>query len=133
MSTSGYRVICVIILFHGLPKGKLLFLDPQLKRSICWWLILWLKWFGYVNFLSSCYIDQLCVLLSSVVTTFQQFTWRPIQYNIAESNTLSLTFILFREKVALGKIRVLHVPTSVPTSAQFVVYSYQGASDCILH
>jgi hypothetical protein len=54
--------VWVIILFHGLPKATLLFLGPQLKRSIVWWLILWLERFGYVNF-SWSYIDQLSVLL----------------------------------------------------------------------
>jgi hypothetical protein len=68
-STFGYCVFWVIILFHGLPRGKFLFPGPQLKWSTGRLLILLLKRFGFVNFLSSS-VDQLSEQLSSTVTMF---------------------------------------------------------------
>jgi hypothetical protein len=62
-----------------------------------------LKRFGFVN-LSSSFIALLSAPPLSIVIIFLQSTWPPIQ------SSIDIHFV--RENVALGEVRVLHVPTS---------------------
>jgi hypothetical protein len=88
----AFVFIWVIMLFLGLPKGRLQFPDLRLNTELS--PMLSLRPCGFANFLLNS-IDLSSRLQSFIVTIFLQSTWQPIQFNIVVPSILRLTFTLF--------------------------------------
>jgi hypothetical protein len=69
---------------------------------------------GFTNFLLNS-IDLSSGLQLFIVTIFLQFTWQPIG-SASRTKHIKIEIHFVREKVALGKVRVLYVPTSATSS-----------------
>lgn len=101
----------VIILFHGLLIVRLLFLTPVPRLNIVGLRMLLLKPPRYVIF----YFELHCPLKWATPVYYDNISvvymsHNPVQHQRTKHVEMDIHFV--REKVALGHIRVLHVPSS---------------------
>jgi hypothetical protein len=70
----------------------------------------WLRLVGFINSWAS-FVVLYHVLLLSIVTTSVPYTTNPVHHQRTKHVEINIHFV--RERVALGVVRVLHVPTSL--------------------
>lgn len=111
-------IVCflAIILYHGPPSTNTLSRGQVLKSNTGVLLMLWPRLAGFVNSSVSFTILE-HVLLLYIVTTSVVFLSNPIHHQRTKHMEIDLDFI--REHVALGVVRVLHVPTSLQSADIF--------------
>jgi hypothetical protein len=99
--------IWMIILFLGLVKGRLQFLGLQLKPST----ELLQRRFGYVKLLVGLHrpLERATIVYCDNISSVYMAS-NLVQHHRTKHIEIDIHFV--REKVALGEVRVFHIPTS---------------------
>lgn len=94
---QGTMFFSALLLFYGVPKGKVLLQSPQLRQSIARWHIHQQNFPSFDNFqrISGSFFP---LGVSYGVTTFLQFYLPPIRYFMHKLNMLKSITILFEKR-----------------------------------
>jgi hypothetical protein len=107
-------IVCflAIILCHGRPRANTLSHGPVLRPNTGVLPMPWLRLVGFANSWAS-FIVLYHVLLLSIVTTSVPciLSTNPVHHQRTKHVEIDIHFL--RERVALGAVWVLHVPTSL--------------------